>query len=81
MTEATVQRRDELLTAAQRHLSERGYEATSVRDIADTLAIKAGRLYAHIETKEDLVFPLRGSVASWLFSPCVALWLRSFVAS
>jgi Bacterial regulatory proteins, tetR family len=32
MSEATLQRRDELLTAAQELFSHRGYEATSVRD-------------------------------------------------
>ena len=55
MSEATLQRLDELLTAAQGLFSQRGYEATSVRDIADALAIKAGSLYARIETKEDLL--------------------------
>lgn len=67
MTEATIQRRDELLSAAQRLFSERGYEATSVRDIADALAIKAGSLYAHIETKEDLLWEILCRAADCFF--------------
>ena len=62
MSEATLQRRDELLAAAQGLFSQRGYEATSVRDIADALAIKAGSLYAHIETKEDLLAKVQDKV-------------------
>jgi len=67
MTEATVQRRDELLLAAERLFSERGYEATSVRDIADALAIKAGSLYSHIATKEDLLWEVLGRAADRYF--------------
>lgn len=67
MSEATIQRRDELLTAAQRLFSQRGYEATSVRDIADALAMKAGSLYAHIETKEDLLWEILCRAADRFF--------------
>jgi len=67
MTEATVQRRDELLLAAERLFSERGYEATSVRDIADALSIKAGSLYSHIATKEDLLWEVLGRAADRYF--------------
>ena len=67
MTETTIQRRDELLTVAQRLFSERGYEATSVRDIADALAIKAGSLYSHIETKEDLLWEILCGAADRFF--------------
>ena len=67
MTSVTVQRRDELLAVAERLFSERGYEATSVRDIADALAIKAGSLYAHIETKEDLLWKILDRAADRFF--------------
>ncbi len=67
MTEAVNQRRDELLTAAERLFSERGYEATSVRDIAEARAIKAGSLYAHIETKEDLLWEILCRAADRFF--------------
>src|SRR3972149_3108547 len=67
MTEATIQRRDELLSAAQRLFSQRGSEATSVRDIANALAIKAVSLYAHIETKEDLLWEILCRAANRFF--------------
>jgi len=67
MTGATVQRRDELLLAAERLFSERGYEATSVRDIADALSIKAGSLYSHSATKEDLLWEVLGRAADRYF--------------
>jgi AcrR family transcriptional regulator len=58
MPEAGFDRRTEVLEAAERLFSLRGYEATSVRDIADALTIKAGSLYSHIDTKEDLLWEI-----------------------
>lgn len=58
MAEASFDRRSEVLEAAERLFSVRGYEATSVRDIADALTIKAGSLYSHIATKEDLLWEI-----------------------
>jgi TetR/AcrR family transcriptional regulator, cholesterol catabolism regulator len=68
MSEATVQRKDEVLAAAERLFAERGYEATSVRDIAETLSIKPGSLYAHIETKEDLLWDILTEAADRFFA-------------
>jgi AcrR family transcriptional regulator len=65
--EAELQRRDEVLAAAEGLFAERGYQATSVRDIADALEIKAGSLYAHIETKEDLLWEILGRAADRFF--------------
>jgi TetR/AcrR family transcriptional regulator, cholesterol catabolism regulator len=67
MSEATIQRRDEVLAAAERLFSDRGYEATSVRDIADAVRLKAGSLYAHIETKEDLLWAILTHAADRFF--------------
>lgn len=58
MAEVSFDRRSEVLEAAERLFSVRGYEATSVRDIADALTIKAGSLYSHIDTKEDLLWEI-----------------------
>jgi len=68
MTEATVQRREEVISVAERLFSERGYEATSVRDIAEALDIKPGSLYAHIETKEDLLWDILQAAADRFFA-------------
>ena len=48
-------RRDEILRRAAELFGRRGYHATTMRDIADTIGIRAPSLYAHIHTKEDLL--------------------------
>jgi AcrR family transcriptional regulator len=65
--ETTVHRKGDVLAAAERLFAERGYEATSVRDIAEGLGIKAGSLYAHIETKEDLLWDILTAAAERFF--------------
>ena len=67
MSEATIQRKEEVLAVAERLFSDRGYEATSVRDIAEGLNIKAGSLYAHIQTKEDLLWEILSGAADRFF--------------
>lgn len=67
MPETTIQRRDEMMAVAERLFAERGYEATSVRDIADALDIKPGSLYAHIETKEELLWDILQAAADRFF--------------
>ena len=54
--------------------TSRGYEATSMREIADLLGIKKASLYYHFAGKEDIVrslFDRRGSEAEELLG-----WLR-----
>ncbi|MEK6674626.1 MAG: TetR family transcriptional regulator, partial [Planctomycetota bacterium] len=46
MADAVLQRKDEVLAAAERLFAQRGFHATSVRDIAEALQIKGGSLYA-----------------------------------
>lgn len=45
----------EIVEAATTLFSKKGYEATSVRDIADAVRLKPGSLYAHIRSKDDLL--------------------------
>ena len=68
MSESTIQRRGDVLAAAERLFSERGYEATSVRDIAEALNLKAGSLYSHIETKEELLWEILTASADRFFA-------------
>ncbi len=51
-------RRKELLVAAARLFSRKGYHATSMQDIADELNILRGSLYHYIESKEGLLYEL-----------------------
>ena len=48
-------RRTGILEAASRLFAEYGYEATTVRQIADAVDILAGSLYHHFATKEDML--------------------------
>jgi AcrR family transcriptional regulator len=68
MTQATVERREQVLRAAERLFSQRGFHAASVRDIAEALNIKGGSLYAHIESKDDLLWEIVCSAADRFFA-------------
>lgn len=48
-------RRRELVAAAARLFSEKGFQGTSMEDIADALGILKGSLYYWISTKEELL--------------------------
>ena len=48
-------RREQIHEVASRLFSERGYHATSMRELAGALGMQGGSLYAHISGKEDLL--------------------------
>ena len=48
----------EVLEAAARVFAAKGYEATSIQDIADEVGILKGSLYYYIRSKEDLLFDI-----------------------
>jgi AcrR family transcriptional regulator len=50
--------RGRLLTIAARLFYEKGYDATSTRDLARALGIQSSSLYHHIDNKEDLLYAL-----------------------
>jgi TetR/AcrR family transcriptional regulator, cholesterol catabolism regulator len=49
-------RRSELTRAAARLFAEKGYHGTSTADLAQALGLQKGSLYAHIESKADLLW-------------------------
>jgi TetR/AcrR family transcriptional regulator, cholesterol catabolism regulator len=51
-----MDRKEQILETAERLFSERGYHATSMRDIAAALDLKGGSLYSHIKGKEELLW-------------------------
>lgn len=67
MADLGQDRRSDVLEAAEKLFSARGYEATSVRDIADVLHIQPGSLYTHIDTKEDLLWEILTRAADRFF--------------
>ncbi|MBI4717476.1 MAG: TetR/AcrR family transcriptional regulator [Planctomycetes bacterium] len=79
MAEATVARREELLAAAEKLFAERGFQATSVRDIAEALDIQAGSLYAHIASKDDLLWEILCAAAERFFAAVEAIVAQDLV--
>ncbi len=53
-----MDRRSEILTTAGQLFRERGYHATSMRDIAASLALRGSSLYAHIDSKEEVLWEI-----------------------
>jgi TetR/AcrR family transcriptional regulator, cholesterol catabolism regulator len=50
--------RDDIIAAATRVFSQRGYHAASMTEIADEVGIRKPSLYHHIRKKEDLLFAI-----------------------
>ncbi|WP_246376746.1 TetR/AcrR family transcriptional regulator [Gluconacetobacter aggeris] len=78
-----AERRQEILEVAAQLFAERGYKATSIRQIADAVGMMAGSLYYHIQSKESLFVEIHNraldAAASRIFSaiaPHTAPWAR-----
>lgn len=50
--------RDRLLAEATRLFSEKGFNATSMRDLAEALGLQPASLYAHIRSKDELLLEI-----------------------
>lgn len=66
--DAVADRRDQVRATAERMFAHRGFHATSIRDIADALNIRGGSLYAHIESKDDLLWDIVIAAADRFFA-------------
>ncbi len=55
LTAYVSERRYEILDAAARRIADHGFEATTVRQIADDVGILSGSLYHHFATKDDML--------------------------
>src|SRR5580765_1224369 len=53
---AVSARRVELTRQAARLFAAKGYHGTSIGEIAEALGVQKGSLYAHIESKQDLLY-------------------------
>ena len=49
-------RREELTRQAARLFAQKGYHGTSIGEIAEALGVQKGSLYAHIASKQDLLY-------------------------
>ena len=51
-------RKEQIYRAAGKLFAELGYHATSMRDLAKALGVQGGSLYAHISSKEELLWEI-----------------------
>src|SRR3954469_24439804 len=49
-------RKSELTRQAARLFAEKGYHGTSIGDLAEAMGVQKGSLYAHIDSKQDLLY-------------------------
>lgn len=56
--ETTLSSRQEILRTAARLFQQRGYDATSMNDVAAALNLSKGGLYHHFESKDHILFDL-----------------------
>lgn len=80
MAIAAPTKRQAIEDAASALFRDRGYAATSVRDIARALDIEAPSLYAHVTSKEDVLWAIVDRAATG-FEQAVASALASVPAS
>lgn len=68
MGEVVAQRREDVINVAIELFARRGFQATSIRDIAEVLGLKAGSLYSHIASKDDLLWEIVDLAAERFFA-------------
>ena len=61
------ERKTQILAVSERLFNEKGYLATSVRDIADGLNMEAASLYSHYRSKEDILWTIADGCADEFF--------------
>lgn len=68
-----MDRRTEIMTAAGRLFSEAGYHVTSMRDLARAVNLQGGSLYAHIASKEEILFEIVSHAADLFLAGAAAV--------
>src|ERR1700721_4741675 len=56
--EALIDSRQEILRTAARLFQQRGYDATSMNDVAAALKLSKGGLYHHFQSKDEILFEI-----------------------
>ena len=56
--ETAVDSRQEILRTAARLFQQRGYDATSMNDVAAALRLSKGGLYHHFQSKDEILFEI-----------------------
>jgi AcrR family transcriptional regulator len=58
------ERRSELTRTAARLFAKKGYHGTSIGDIASAMGVQKGSVYAHIASKQDLLWDIASNGAA-----------------
>jgi len=58
-----MSKRQEIVTAASKLFREKGYHATTVRDIAKEMGLRASSLYSHFGAKEEILWEIVSTAA------------------
>jgi TetR/AcrR family transcriptional regulator, cholesterol catabolism regulator len=58
MARESVEPRQEILRTAARLFQQRGYDATSMNDVAAALKLSKGGLYHHFQSKDEILFEI-----------------------
>jgi AcrR family transcriptional regulator len=56
--ETLIDSRQEILRTAARLFQQRGYDATSMNDVANALKLSKGGLYHHFQSKDEILFEI-----------------------
>lgn len=56
--ETAIDSRQEILRTAARLFQQRGYDATSMNDVAAALKLSKGGLYHHFQSKDEILFEI-----------------------
>jgi TetR/AcrR family transcriptional regulator, cholesterol catabolism regulator len=56
--DTVVDSRQEILRTAARLFQQRGYDATSMNDVASALKLSKGGLYHHFQSKDEILFEI-----------------------
>ncbi|MBW5448566.1 TetR family transcriptional regulator [Cohnella sp. CFH 77786] len=65
--------KQKIMESAMRLISEKGYESTSIQDIANDCGIAKGSVYKIFESKEDLLIAVFGSLLERMFDETEAI--------
>ena len=69
---AGAKSRREILDATARLLRSQGYKATTLRDIAEAVGIRAASIYYHFESKEEIAATVMNEGVDWVFDAVTA---------